>query len=93
MTKTGLRIIAQNIAITSFKIFLAFTVELQRLHIPKKIDIFFFFFFFFFFIEERFNKLIHSINTIIKCGILQPVNSLLFLNWVKNEMIFIVSLN
>ena len=27
----------------------------------------------FFFIQERFNKLIYSINTIIKCGIGQPV--------------------
>ena len=27
-----------------------------------------FFFFFFFFIRERFNKLMYSINTIIKCG-------------------------
>ena len=44
-----------------------------------------------FLIQERFIKLIYSINTIIKCGIWQPVKlklSLSFLNWIKNEMIF-----
>ena len=44
------------------------------------------------FIQERFNKLIYSINTIINCGIWQPVKfqlvSLSFLNWIKNEIIF-----
>ena len=33
----------------------------QRFHIPKKNRLFF--------IQERFNKLIYGINTIIKCGI------------------------
>ena len=49
----------------------------------SKIDIFF--------IQERFNKLIESINTIIKCGILQPLKfqlSLSYLIWINNEMIF-----
>ena len=43
------------------------------------------------FIQERFNKLIYGINTIIKCGIWQPVKFhlvSLFLNWIKHEMIF-----
>ena len=50
----------------------------------KKLDILF--------IQERFNKLIYSINTIIKCGIWQPVIfqfvPRFFFNWIKNEMIF-----
>ena len=37
----------------------------------------------FFFIQERFNKLIYGINTIIKCGIRQPVKFQL-VNWIKN---------
>ena len=36
-----------------------------------------------FIIQGKFNKLIYSINTIIKCSV-----SLSFLNWIKNEMIF-----
>ena len=44
------------------------------------------------FIQERFNKLIESINTIIKYSICKTACkisfSLSFLNWIKNEMIF-----
>ena len=54
------------------------------------------------FIQERLNKLIYGIDTIIKCGIWQPVKfhkiwhlwtckisvSLSFLKWIKNEIIF-----
>ena len=42
-------------------------------------------------IQERFNKLIYSINTIIKCGIWQPVKNsvnLYFWNWIKMKQIF-----
>ena len=39
----------------------------------SKIDIFFFIKKIDIFIQERFNKLIYGINTIIKCGISQPV--------------------
>ena len=58
----------------------------SKLKVPysSKIDIFF--------IPERFDKLIYSINTIIKCGIRQSVKfklSLSFLNWIKNKMIFL----
>ena len=54
----------------------------------SKIDIFF--------IQERFNKLIYSINTILKCGIWQPVKfKLVSRFWTGSKMnwFFIVSLN
>ena len=51
-----------------------------------------------FLIQERFNKLIYGIITILNCGIWQHVKFQLvlsLLNWIKKEMIFffIVSLN
>ena len=45
-------------------------------------------------IQARLNKLIYSINTILKCSIWLHLTarkisiSFLFLNWIKNEMIF-----
>ena len=36
--------------------------------------------------QERFNKLIYGINTIMKYGIWQPVKFQL-VNWIKNELI------
>ena len=47
-----------------------------------------------FIIQERFNKLIHGINTIIKCSTGQSVNfQLVSCSWTgsKNEMIFFLS--
>ena len=39
------------------------------------------------FIQERFNKLIYSINMIIKCGIWQPVKSkLVFHFWTGSKI-------
>ena len=48
-----------------------------------------------FFIQEKFDKFLRSINKIIKCDIWKPVKFQLvsFLNWIKNEMILMVSLN
>ena len=41
----------------------------------------------FFFIQERFNKLIYSINTIIKCGLWQPVKfQLVSLFWTGSKI-------
>ena len=41
-----------------------------------------------FFIQQRFDKSIYGINTIIKWGIWQPVKFQL-VNWIKTEMIFL----
>ena len=43
-----------------------------------------------FFIQESFNKLIYRTDTIIKCGIWQPIKFQL-VNLIKNEMIFFLS--